>query len=299
MLSHLSVSRSASVHEVSRLSLSSGKSGMPYVGAGVLAYPNCYDTQGYASKVTVVEGSAQSGFSVRVVERDDRRQFTRELFSRTFDSAQGVIEHVFQDLSTGNHRLYSAESAARRDKDAILENPEKGTRGRVGRVSFHDGISAVLSALEWLTGEDMKSCFSPVSRNVGCSSNMPTLERVVFGQASRHVRVRRPSGSKSFSSGMATTPEGGAKLPSVTEQARRLRESAQRNFEKAETLLNANNLDRAEKRFNLASEYEDRAIKLQSVVNERMTLLRERAAVARAKRKIATEQAERDAAKTA
>ena len=289
--------RRSSATSVSSISLCSGKSCMPYVSAenGTVAYVNSFTTNGQVSRLTIISRlpkiTEDESFSVRVVDRIDAENLETVYYDLC--TSFQAIEHCLGDLQSGNHRLYSAESVSLRSRDPHMAS--EGFAGKSGNVEFTDGIAKLLSALEWLTGEDCNSKFSPVSKKLGCSSNMPTLEKVVFGQAARHVRVRRPSGSKSFTAGMPTTESGGAKLPSVKEQIQQHRNNASANLEQAEKAFEAGNSDEAERRFTFATESESKAIELQNSVNDRMTLLRERAARARASRKEALAQAEIDA----
>jgi len=280
-----SVHNGRTVVPVSRISLSSGKSGMPFISTDRVAYPQAYTTDGTLAKCTVISKISDDSYHIRVYSKGVENM---EIVYFAEETVQGLIRHILEDMEKGNHRLYESQSTARRAKPGIPAKRDVVGNlvkpGKPGEVEFHDGISALLSALEWITGESFASKFSPVSRQVGCRSNMPTLEKVVHGQASRHVRVRRPAGSKSFSSGMSTTEMGGAKLPSVTERMARLRASALRNLEKAETQYSEGNLRKAECHFRMAADFEQRASALQSTVNERMAVLRQRAALARAKR---------------
>jgi len=277
---------------VSRISLQAGKSGMPYIGKGTVAYPNRYSTIGQVSRVTIIESVPGGKYTIKVVQRGGNRKVTVGTEANEFQSkvarneqnlenletlyfeettVQGIAFHVFQDLQAGNDRLYRADGPAKTGND--------------GKVEFSDGVSALLFALELMTGHSFDSRFAPCSRSVGCSSNMPTLQKVVHGQASRHVRVRRPSGSKSFSSGMPTNAQGGAKLPSQSEQIKRNMMASKRNLELAVQADEAGKSGEAEERFLIAADYESRAAAGRSLVNERMALLRERAAIARANKK--------------
>jgi len=253
--------------QVSTVSMGSGKCSHPRIRRHSVAYVNRFNSLGSAEVVTEITGSRGSNdFTIRVAKRGISGE--PEIVFRKLTSAQGVLGHILEDLRSGNHRLYLAESPARSRDGKNLE--------------FSDGVSMLLRGIERMAGISLDSKFVDMGHNVGCRTNFPTLEKVVHGQASRHVRVRRPAGSKSFSSGMATDSAGGAKLPSLKEQVGRNMMAARRNLEWAESALNEGNEKEAEYRFETACEYETKAQSARSVLVERAALLRERVAAARA-----------------
>jgi len=298
MLGYQSVSPESNIRPISMISLCSGKSCMPYVSAetGTISYVNSFATGGFVSRLTIIE-SVHGGFLVRVVDRVYGEKL-ETVYSNECDASE-ACEHVLEDIASGNHRIYSAESVALRAKDPQMASDGNGEKpafaGVSGHVEFSDGIAKLLSAMEWLTGEPMNSKFSPISNKLGCSSNMPTLEKIVFKQAARHNRVRRPSGSKSFSSGMETDAAGGARIPGQKEVISRRKAASVRIMERAESALSEGKADKAEHLFNAACVEESKATEAQDLVNNRMSLLRERATLARKKRTEALAQAEMDA----
>jgi len=273
MLSHQTTTEAT---PISRTSLTSGKSSIPYVKDGMVAYVNTFSSFGQVDKVTVITVKG-TRFEIRVVRQNPGT--TPETLFVFVTNKQGVLAHCYQDLSTGNHRLFSAEASSRRAKDPIMETEELG--GVAGFVEFDDGISKLLAAIEVLTGVSCNSRLVPVGREVGVSSNMPTLESVVMKEAGRHAKVRRPVGSKSPLHGMETTPMGGAKSPGRKEQITRLHAGAARNLAKAEEAFSSGQARKAECFFKFACEFENRAAALKQTINDRMAMLRERAAAAR------------------
>lgn len=259
--------KSCRSREVYTVSMSSGKCCLPRIRRNSCSYVNKFNSLGSAEVVTEISEIIPG--SKRMVLRVAKRGISGEpeiVFQRTV-SAQAVLGHILEDLKNGNHRLYRADSPARSRNGRTLE--------------FSDGVSMLLRGVERMTGVDMNSRFVDMGRNVGCRTNFPTLEKVVHGQASRHVRVRRPAGSKSFASGMPTTAEGGAKMPSLKEQVGRNMQAARRNLGWAEEAHSKGNTEEAEERFKIACEYETKASESRSVLSERKALLRERVAKAR------------------
>lgn len=268
---------------VSRISLSSGKCGLPYVSSNRVAYPQGFTSLGQVSKFTVVTKCSKNSWTLSVFEL--KLEGMVEVYT-LHTNLQGAVNHIFQDLQKGHHRLYSAESCAirtsvgreaTRDMAGNLLN-----NGIAGTMQFHDGVAALLSALEHISGANLNSGYSPVCPyKTGVKSSCPTVEKVVFGQARRHNKVRRPSGSKSFSSGMSSTVSGGAKPPSQKEKAERLQCSAKRALEKMSAYLEKGETRKAQCYFKIAEDFETRARTIQTVLNDRMALLREKAAAAR------------------
>ena len=264
---------------------------MPYISRNVrtIAYPNRFETNGNVSKITVIEKIAENEYIIKVMDRGDDLQFTRISYKKV-GTKNIVIEHVFGDLVNKNHRLYEGESVAQRGKDPNMASDTNP--GKPGFVKFDDGISLLIKYLERLTGERLNSNYCVVSENTGVKSSFPTLEKIVFGEARRHNKVTRV-GTK-FAS-MPTDVAGGAKPLSNKEKMERLQKSAERNLMKAEENFKKGEVEHAEKRFEIAAEYEARSSLLRQKVAERAGLLRERVALAQAKRKAALEAAKRDA----
>jgi hypothetical protein len=279
--------------QVSKVSLGSGKSCHPRIRRRSVSYVNRFNTLGSAEVVTEIRAiRGDDSFQIRVAKRGIDGE-PEVVFSR-MTSAQGALGHILEDLKTGNHRLYLAESPGRHSgRTSKLSNKENTISWHAEYLEFSDGVSLLLRGLERLTGVSLDSKFVDMGRNVGCRTNFPTLEKVVHGQASRHVRVRRPNGSKSFASGMPTDSAGGAKLPSLKEQIGRNMQAARRNLEWAEEALEQGNPEDAEYRFDTACEYETKATSARSVLYERAKILRERVEMARAAK--AAKKAVRDA----
>ena len=263
---HTATQRRRSVHTVS---MGSGKSCLPRIRRNSCSYVNRFNSLGTAEVCTEVKKLENGKFQVLVGKRGISGN-PRIVYDSGKVGVQEVIRHIWQDLEKRNHRLYEAQSP--------------GKLGMSGKLEFADGVSLLLKGLERMTGQSFDSRFAPTSIQSGCRTNFPTLEKVVFGQAMRHVRVRRPSGSKSFASGMPTTLAGGAKPPSMKEQISRDMQASKRNLEMAEKAMDDGNAAEAEYRFDVACEYELRASKSRAILNERASLLRERLAAARARK---------------
>lgn len=254
-------------HEVSNVSMSSGKCALPRIRRHSVAYVNKFNTHGSAEVVTEIRTiKGESKYQIRVGKRGIFGE-PEVVFSKRV-SAQGIFSHILEDMKVGNHRLYTNESAARTRDGKSLE--------------FSDNVSLLLLGLERMTGKSFDSKFIDMGKKVGCRTSFPTLEKVVHGQAMRRVKVRRPPESQSFTSGMQTNSAGGAKLPSLKDQIGRNMMASKRNLEWAESALEQGNAQEAEYRFETACQYEAEAATSRSVLVERAALLRERVAKARA-----------------
>jgi len=282
MLSHQS-SRVSGRTDVSNVSLCSGKSAMPYFSEdeGIVAYPNSYGTFGNCERITVIQKSENGkGFYIKVVESNGNSFRTlRQLFL----TAEATLAYVMGDVRIGNHRLYSTEAPAIRGTDVQMADDE-GVGGTAGQVLFSDGISQLMHLLEAITGKLTNAKFIPEPgvADSGVRSNFPTLEKVQQAESLR--KVRRVNPSKSFSSGMMTTPAGGAVLPSMTDQIARKSKSSSRNLRQAEIAENIGDTLEAEYRFQVACDYETEVAELRGVLKTRKELLVERIAVMEARR---------------
>ena len=252
--------------EVSKVSMGSGKSSYPRIRRHSCSYVNRFNSFGSAEIVTEIRSiKGENTYQIRVAKRGINGEPVI-VYSRRVD-AQKVISYILEDMRTSNHRLYVAESPGRSRDGKNLE--------------FADGISILFRGLERMLGISLNSQFIDLGNKVGCRTSFPTLQKIVFGQAARHNKVRRQD-CKTAS--MPTDNAGGAKLPSLKEQIGRSMIAAKRNLEWAEEALNQEKTDEAEYRFQTACEYEAKASEARSIIINRAALLRERVAHARAKK---------------
>lgn len=170
------------------------------------------------------------------------------------------VKRLFWDMiSSGNHRLYSAESVARHE---VFPGPTIP-----GRVQILDGVELVRRALVRLIGEYVEV---PNPTYVPVGSRFPTRNRIVAAEIRAKARFR-PNNAK-----LPETLAGGAPLPSNKERIRRLIAAEGRATDDALIALEAGNRELAEERMAVAREMRTKADNLRQVMRERAEALREK-----------------------